>query len=474
MKYGTENGEQILDQRARRIPFWWSLLLAGSGVMAALDSRVTAEDFGPVVVRLFWQDQSTDSLMWGEVHAGKKWVVTAAPVSGFPKLDSEKQNLGHMKHAEGMLLSGVQDSDDGKIQSGWVCVDTGVREEPHGDHSHWKYQGRPSVRSSLLDSNQGNPAHLYVSNNRFLLANDARNGFSQISPKDLAVKPPAECGVFRTGGGGHITLAPLDDRVCYATWIDREGPGKGRVDVVRLTNSGAESPACSFTLPTGGIHGAIANSGRVFFAPDDGICWVDADPELKKTSSDVTVNHISLGKDAESEKPFRTGAFVSQRNWVLFTTGPAANKSTLCLLDAAAASPKVIQLPVTVPDGLSLTAPEVVLASGGKRYAFLFQDKQEGEIEEKLTIVDLDPNGDRNFTDAAVAKTITVGPSKVDGHHGHHSISFDAYGRHACFTNPGDGTIWVMTLKDLEIRAKSRVGGTPDTILAVGAPEHKH
>ncbi|MCA9010077.1 MAG: hypothetical protein KDB01_10040, partial [Planctomycetaceae bacterium] len=142
--------------------------------------------------------------------------------------------------------------------------------------------------------------------------------------------------------------------------------------------------------------------------------------------------------------------------------------------DATAAQPTVVKLPIDTAVGLSLTAPEVVLASGGKRYAFLFQDRQEGEIQEQLTIVDLDPNGDRNFSDAAVAKTIPVPASKVDGHDGHHSISFDSEGRTACFTNPGEGTIWVISLRDLNVRAKAIVGGTPGEIIAIGAPEHKH
>jgi hypothetical protein len=144
------------------------------------------------------------------------------------------------------------------------------------------------------------------------------------------------------------------------------------------------------------------------------------------------------------------------------------------MIDAKAAQPTVVKLPIEVAEGLSLTTPEVVLASGGKRYAFLFSDRKEGDAQEQLTIVDLDPNGDRNLSDARIAKTMPVPASKVDGHHGHHSVSFDSEGRLACFTNPGEGTIWVMTLKDLTVRAKAIVGGTPGAICAIGAPEHKH
>ncbi len=439
-----------------------------------LSSVAHADDRGPRIARVLWQDRDKDTLMWGEVHGGAKWIVSASPVKNFPKLDVAKQDLTQMEHAAGHLLVGVSDNDDGKFQSGWVVVDTGVREEPHGDHSHWKFVSTPSTKSSRLDTDQGNPAHLYLYNGHFYLANDKKNGFTHIDPKDMIARPAQECGTFCAGGGNHITMAAVDNTVCYATWIDGGGPNMGRVDVVNLKKTSGYKIAYSFKLPTGVIHGATANSGKVFFAPDDGVCWVDADTSLTKSAETVVVNHVSLGKEEGAEKPNRTGAFVNHRNWVLFTTGGGGEKSSLCLLDAKAAQPTIVKLPINVADGLSLTTPEVVLASGGKRYAFLFQDKQEGELQEQLTVVDLDPNGDRNFSDAAIAKTIPVPASKVDGHHGHHSVSFDSEGRTACFTNPGDGTIWVMSLQDLAIRAKAVVGGTPGAIVAIGAPEHKH
>jgi len=412
--------------------------------------------------------------MWGEVFSGEQWVVTASPVKGFPKLDVEKQDLVQMEQAEGMLLVGVRDNDDGKHQSGWVAVDTGVRETPHGNHSDWTYPTVPMVKGSRLDADQGNPAHLYLYNGTFFMANDSKNGFTHLAPSELMTKACADCGTFCNGGGNHITMAAIDNAVCYSTWIDGGGPNKGRVDVVNLKKADGDKLAYSFMLPTGVIHGATANAGKVFFAPADGICWVEADTTLQKTADTVAVNHLSLGTEEGEEKPNRTGAFVNHRNWVLFTTGGPEGKSSLCLLDATAADPSVVKLPIEVADGLSLTTPEVVLAAGGKRYAFLFQDRKEGELQEQLTIVDLDPNGDRNLSDAKVAKSIPVPASKVDGHHGHHSIAFDSEGKLACFTNPGDGSIWVMTLKDLEIRAKSKVGGTPAAITAIGAAAHHH
>ena len=76
------------------------------------------------------------------------------------------------------------------------------------------------------------------------------------------------------------------------------------------------------------------------------------------------------------------------------------------------------------------------------------------------------------FNDARVVKTIPVGASLIKDNSGTHQICFDDYGRFAVFTNPGDGTLSVMSLHDLQLRVNFKVGGVPTSIVAVGAPEH--
>lgn len=457
------------------------LVLAGLVVMQAAAEGAQAQRTGqkaaaPVrrITRIFWQDRSSATLKWGDVYSGEAWTLKPAEVSGFPKLDAARQNLVQMKQSEGLLLVGVRDDDSGKFQSGWVAVDTGVRAVSHGNHFDWKYQQAPAVKTSTLNAEQGNPAHLYLYDGAFVMANDSRNGFTWLSPGGL-LKGTTGTGVtrFYSGGGNHITLAAVGNTVCYATWIDGGGPNKGRVDVVNLRSTGSE-PAYSFHLPSGVIHGATVNSGRVFFAPEDGVCWVNADPGVRlKTEADVRIEHLSLGKDEESGKALRTGAFNNHRNWVLFTTGPAEH-SALCLIDAKAAKPEIIRVPLEVKDGFSLVSPEVVLAAGGKRYAFVFEDRAEGDLPEELNVIDLDPNGDRVFSDAKLVKTFTVGASRVEGHHGHHSIAFDDNHRYAFIANPGDSTIQVLSLADLEIKGTIKTEGAPEAILAIGAVEHHH
>ena len=424
-------------------------------------------DKGKRITRLFWADLDDKQMYWSDIRKGDQWTLEKKKVPGFPTLDPSRQNLVQMEMIDGMLLVGVRDDAGGGFQSGWVGIDSGVLEEPHGDHSHWKYERNPAVRRILLDDQQGNPAHLYQYDNKYFVANDQKNGFTVVTPDQL--KESTVNGTFYEGGGNHITMAAVDGKVCYSSWIDGGGPNKGRVDVVSL-----DSPRhYSLTLPTGVIHGATTNSGRVFFAPADGICWLDSDTEVTRNPTDVTIHHIDLGRDVESGKPLRTGAFTNHRDWVIFTTGHE-EASSLCLLKASSENPSVVKVPIETQEGLSLVTPVVAKAKTGKRYAFVFLDRKHGEGPEYLQIVDLDPNGDRDFSDATPVKRLTVGASAIDGHYGHHDISIDPSGRFAFIANPGDGRTDVLSLDSLEIEGQVKVGGKPGRMICTGTGSSTH
>ncbi len=414
------------------------------------------------ITRLFWQDTDANSVRWSNLQKGTDWTINAFDIDAFPKLDKEQCTLVQMEEADGILLTGIHDQEDGKIQSGWVAIESGVEQETHGDHFHWKFAAVPKVKTAKLDSAQGNPAHVYLYDNQFYLANDKKDGFTAVDPKALLAGKPADR--FFSGGGGHITMAAVSNKICYSTWIDREGDNMGRVDVVPLT-SGSRS-GYSFKLPSGGIHGATANSGRVFFAPTDGVCWIDADLNLAKNASTTAVNHLSIGKDA-NDKPLRTGAFANHLNWVLFVTGTGQD-AELCMVDAKSPKPSVLKFPLGLPAGTSTTTPVAVKAANGQHYAFVFQESKDGQQPEKLLVIQLDANGDGNIVDPVIAKSIAVGASKIEGHGGHHEITITPSGRFAMFTNPGSGSIWVFALADLEVQAKLSVGGTPTRVVAVG------
>ncbi|MBA2113468.1 YncE family protein [Bremerella alba] len=458
-----------------KLSLWhFTTLLMGFALAVPMQAEEASTD-GTPVMRILWQDREGKTLRWGQFSKVDSQIEFTKhdAVEGFPQLDAERNELVQMERIGRVVVVGIRDDDQGKYQSGWAALDMGVRSHSHGDHDDHDYREPPHVIASVVDQSQGNPAHLYQYDGEFFLANDKRDGFTQLSPLHLLRQDDKKHGQFRRGGGGHITLAAIDGKVAYSTWSSRDEKKSGLIDVSDLSKTGEDAIAYSFQLPVGGLHGATANEGRVFFAPSDGIYYVDADVNLKQSPESVEPQHLSFGKAEDSERPNRTGAFTTHRNWVLCNTGKH-DKAALCLIDAAAQQPSVIKLPIDTPDGLSLTTPATVVTSAGKRYAFLFQDRKEGDVAEQLVVVDLDPNADRDLSDAKVVKHLPVGPSQVTGHYGHHEIDFDADGRWAVVTNPGSGKLQLLSLNDLEFRGEYEVGGMPTKVLCVGGEQTHH
>lgn len=423
---------------------------------------------GPRVIgRIFWQDEKEATLRYGDLTKGEKWTLESNAVPGFPEIDPDDQSLVQMEAIGTVLAVGVRDLEEGELENGWIAIDGGAVEEAHGDHTHWRFPTAPKVLAAKLDDQQGNPAHLYQYDGAFYLANDSNDGFTRLSPDMLLKGQGAEAATFFSGGGDHITLAAVNGEVAYSTWIGRQGDDMGRIDVVNLRDGQAGQGNYSIHTPTGGLHGATANSGRVFFAPADGICWVDADRDLSKTAETAAVHYLSLGKDPETDRPLRTGAFANAGRYVLFTS-QSSDKSFLGLIDATATEPTIHKLPIATAEGLRLTTPRVLETPSGLKMAFLFQDRHDGDATEQLTAINLDPDRDGDFSDAKLVKNIPVGRSAIVGHSGHHDICILPGGRYACVSNPGDGTIWVLSLTRLEVLEKLEVGGAPSRTVSVG------
>jgi len=429
---------------------------------------------GETVTRLFLQDHKARTLRWTDVVRDEKGQFSLGewkPLEGFPALDPETQTLVQMRESQGRMLVGVRDKDNGKSASGWVLFSTGSRYREHGDHGHWDYAKEPYVLESRIDGQQGNPAHVYVYDGFFYVANDALNGFTQLNPeawfRSVDGKITRGQAKFFEGGGNHITLAAIGNKAAFSTWIDGGGPNKGRVDAVDLGPN--PQKGFSFQLPSGVIHGATACAGKVFFAPADGICWVPASFQQIATNPGSHVHHIPLGE--EKKKPLRTGAFASAGDHVLFVTGQAKG-SKLGILDATQENPQPTLLSLQGGEHHKPLTPEVVFHKEKKPMALVFHDHDPKEqADDLLEIFDLDPNGDGKWMDAKRIKVLKVGPSRVDGHYGHHSVAFDAEGLFAFFTNPGSGSMTVLDLTRAEIVADFQVGGNPTTILAHGSRE---
>lgn len=440
------------------------LLTAAAQTLPLLHAQLGEPPKSRVASRIFWQDSADQSIAWGDLQQiDGAWQLKPADVNGWPKLDVDQQSHVQMQFSDGIILTGVHDADGGKFQSGWVAIETGVTQEAHGDHFHWQYGGQPTVIAQRLDAEQGNPAHVYLYDGGFYLANDKKNGITQVKPAELRSNGGKSAGQFISAGGGHITLAVAKQAVAYATWMDRDGDNAGRVDVVGLGSNAGRN--YKLQLPSGGLHGATANSGKVFFAPADGICWLTADLAISQKPEAVKIEALSLGEDAEG-KPKRTGAFTNSGKHLLCTTGRGTT-AELCIVDASSPKPTVIKLALPGAEGTSVTSPECVQTRTGESFALLFEESSSGEQSEKLHVVALDPNRDGSYADATCRVSLDVGRSQIEGHSGHHAVA-PIGKRFVAITNPGDGTICLISTSDWSVQATFKVDGTPTRLLAVG------
>jgi len=401
-------------------------------------------DGARLLTRLVLQDQHDCTVRWLDVFSspdGKTGFTKPTVVGRFPALDPKRQKLVQMRESGGVIVVGVRDENKGAFGSGHVVIDSGVGKSDHGDHLHWSYERAPAVIDQTVDLDQGNPAHVYRYDGKIYVANDLNNGYTRIDPSKFRSEEGRILGKdkprFLKGGGNHITLAVHEDTVGYSAWVD---------------------------------------GGKVFFAPSDGICWGLADPTLACRGGQVEIGHISLGK--EGDKPARTGAFATAGNHVLCTSGKGAS-SRLVILKAGGAKPSLEKsVDLGVARGYQAMNPEIFVSADEKPWALVFHDRSGTSSPDsqpqadQLQAIELDPDGNGAFDDARVAWRMEVGPSRVEGHLGHHSIAFDGDGKHAFVANPGDGTIQLLTLNNLRNKPSLisilPVGGCPGHLLALG------
>lgn len=416
------------------------------------------------LARLFWQDMDSATLHWGDLkRVGNDWELQSKNIESFPTLNPETQSLVQMEALDDMLVLGVHDTDRGNIGSGWAAIASGVELESHGDHSHAHFDKEPRVVQQAVDTQQGNPAHVYRYAEKIFIANDAKNGFTILQKSPSGHAGPPLLAQFVSGGGNHITLAAVADQWCYCTWADREGENLGRVDVVPI-GANSHSPAYTMHLASGGLHGATTNAGKVFFAPMDGVHVLDPSASNTKPASP---HILSLGTDPKTGKPYRTGAFASHSNYVLFAFG-SGEQSKLGLIDAKQSKPKLIELPLDATSSTSPSTPQCITGANGKQYAWVVLHQRDGQSPDVLLSIDLDPNGDNQFNDAKLHGRVNLGKSKIEGHSGHHEIEFLPNRRTACVSNPGDGSLWILSIHSLEVLAKLSVSGAPTRLAAFG------
>lgn len=415
-----------------------------------------------VLTRLFWQDRSDGAVYGGDLSIqDNEYQISKAKVKNFPEISTADNDLVQMQVVRGCLVVAVRDNSDGQEKSGWIEIETGVEEEEHGDHSHWHYESEATVSSVTLDTEQGNPAHVYRYGNDIYIANDKINGFTRIQRSGGG----SSTAKFFRGGGGHITLAAVADRIAYSTWIDRAGDNSGRVDVIDLRGQSTE-PRYSFNLPVGGIHGAGACGNRVYFAPASGVCWVNCDFDFVKDHDTIAIEHLSLDEDPDGTD-YRTGAFESFEDHMLCIANSKSGSPALCVINATAPKPVATRVPCDeIEEDLRLSTVKATKVVGNQCFAFAFAEGK--GLDEKLLVFELDPNGDRNFDDARLVNTIQVGASELQGHFGHHAITFLGDLKTAVVTNPGDGSLSIIDLVEQKVIQTIRIGGQPTHLVSYG------
>ncbi len=435
-------------------PYWRRALLLVITACLSCGSVTAQTPRKKTITRVFWQDADTQKLSYADLSTTDRWHIKRGWVKGFPDVDSKTQTLGPMVQLGKQLAVAIAGSEKSQI----VRIDSGVAEQPHGNHFHWTYNGTPNASWVVTTAKPLQMATTHLDAFWFGHA----GGFVKVqSNSSTGNRNPATAF---TGGGEKMTLAITQNSLALAGHGDSSGDNLGRVDVVNLLNP--NTGFRSFTVSKAPIDSIAAIHGKAFFGQSDGIRFSST-----STWNDFTTKIVDGSKtDSQRLAPIR---FAKEKNWLLYTE--SAGKPGLCMINAAASTASVTRLEIPTPSGLRLSTPKTKL-SLGKRFAFLFQERTdpESDLQENLIVVSLDPNRDMDFSDAYVVKTMPVGKSKIDGANGHHQICFDAYGRFAIYSDPGDGIISIMTVNDLKVRARFRVGGVPDKIVAVGAPEHFH
>ncbi len=83
------------------------------------------------------------------------------------------------------------------------------------------------------------------------------------------------------------------------------------------------------------------------------------------------------------------------------------------ILNAKDAEPKPVLVPLGVKPGTQAITPEVVRTAWGKDYAAgVPRPHKDSDAQDVLEVISLDPNDDRDFSDAKVLKTLKVGKTR--------------------------------------------------------------
>jgi len=188
---------------------------------------------------------------------------------------------------------------------GFRLLDTGVKVESHGDHSHYLPQGRPALGASF---EAPEPGHVTVHDGKTVLWSDGAGTAQVLNSAD----PTKVISTYKAASPHHGVAVELDDGMLVT-----EGTADARngAKVVRLGKEIASSNDCP------GVHGeATAGNGAAVIGCEDGVL-VYRDGKFTKLdspdaygrignqagspSSPIVLGDYKVDKDAELERPER-------------------------------------------------------------------------------------------------------------------------------------------------------------------------
>ncbi|MCR9199062.1 MAG: hypothetical protein NXI04_10485 [Planctomycetaceae bacterium] len=428
----------------RRLPL--SILAAATLMTTATGQNVREK----TIMRVFWQDAASQKLSYANLTASSRWNLRRGWVGGFPQLDASTQSLGEMVAADGQVFVSVTAASDAAV-GGWLCLDSGAFEEPHGNHTHWKYTRTPKVRQSELTVGRGQVSGLKQHGDTVVHA-DSTGACTLLTPGQM--KFGGDRGIRRVTLPEPAPFCMLDGQTLITVG---EKAGQIVTRNYRLTDPLTSRTETAFE--GGRLSGVVHNSQATFLSCDGGI------NRLTTNSSGVVTPSTQINEPVSG--------LTSHLQWVLGTAGTGED-ARLCLKNATQSASAITQLPIPGPEGTRPLVPRVTL-SLGKRFAFVIQQATSPDVgvQEQLTVILLDPNKDKDFSDARIHRTIDLG-TQLAAKAAARDICFDAYGRHAVLTSPAEGVMTVISLSKMNIVARFRVGGAPGRIVSVGAAEHFH
>lgn len=452
-------------------------LLAALTLPTYLEHSTPVEAAEPsgVRTRVFFHDDATQTVKWLDMLGGNKPAFGSIYfINGFPKLDPARQRIVGLQAVQERLLIAVRDDDGGKFQSGWILVDTGVASDVHGDHFHWSYPRVPRVVAAVLDEHQANPIQIERIDQALYLRHEGRRGVTRIDPAAVRGGESSEAlrkkAIFIEGGGADLRLAASKSAV-FLGWSEVDAEGAGRIDVETLGPAGSATARYSFNTPLAGLRAATTCQGRLVLAAADGLAWTSIAAKPTADGSPVAVQPLDL-KFADA--PWVDGEpLVAFGRYVGFVTG-AGEQSRLQLWNAARPDQPTIGVVLPLADGRRPSGLQIAPSRQGGPLAFVTHASvDDGPVERRLSVVELDPNADGDWSDARRRHEFDVGKAAAPAA-GRPGIAFDADGRRAVLANSADGALLVYSLIDRQTLASFKIGGRPTSLVAVGGRDGGH